>query len=351
MVIDNLVPTSIRLNKCSKRFADGVVAVDPIDLEIAAGETVVILGPSGCGKTTTLRMIAGLELPDAGGTIHFGADDVTKVPIERRNVGMVFQSYALFPNLDVVGNIAYGLRLRGVSLAERTARARELMTMMHLDKFAGRRIDQLSGGQKQRVALARALAVAPRALLLDEPLTALDAKLRDTLRFEINALLRRLGITTVYVTHDQAEAMSLADRIIVMDHGRIAQSGTPREIYARPATRFVGDFIGTMNRIPGRVQDDAFVCAAGRIDGAALPRDCEEVLFRPEAVTLADPGCGGLAGTVHSVAYMGNCTRLLIDGFGGQPLIVESTAEREFSCGQPVSVKIRPGALMALAGA
>lgn len=351
MAIDNLVPTSIRLTQCSKRYADGTVAVDPMDLEIAAGETVVILGPSGCGKTTTLRMIAGLELPDPGGKIYFGDDDVTAVPIERRNVGMVFQSYALFPNLDVLGNIGYGLRLRGVPLAERTARARELMNMMQLDKFASRRIDQLSGGQKQRVALARALAVAPRVLLLDEPLTALDAKLRDTLRFEINALLRRLGITTVYVTHDQAEAMSLADRIIVMDHGRIAQTGTPREIYARPATRFVGDFIGTMNRIFGRVQDGAFVCAAGAIAGTSLPQGCEEALFRPEAVTLAEPGSGGLAGQVSSVAYMGNCTRLWIDGFGDQPLIVESNDEREFSSGQPVAVHIRPGALMALAGA
>jgi putative spermidine/putrescine transport system ATP-binding protein len=327
------------------------VAVDPIDLEIAAGETVVILGPSGCGKTTTLRMIAGLESPDPGGTIHFGNDDVTAIPIERRNVGMVFQSYALFPNLDVTGNIAYGLRLRGMALTERTQRARELMTMMQLDKFANRRIDQLSGGQKQRVALARALAVAPRVLLLDEPLTALDAKLRDTLRFEINALLRRLGITTVYVTHDQSEAMSLADRIVVMDHGRIAQTGTPREIYARPATRFVGDFIGTMNRIPGRMEGADFVCAAGRIASATLPQGCEEALFRPESVTIAQDGAPGLPGRVNSVAFMGNFTRLLIDGFGGQPLIVDSSDEREFRPGQTVSLQIRPGSLMALSGA
>ncbi len=351
MAIDKLVPTSIRLTQCSKRYADGTVAVDPLDLEIAAGETVVILGPSGCGKTTTLRMIAGLEAPDPGGTIHFGADDVTAIPIERRNVGMVFQSYALFPNLDVTGNIAYGLRLRGMPLAERTQRARELMAMMHLDKFAHRRIDQLSGGQKQRVALARALAVAPRVLLLDEPLTALDAKLRDTLRFEINALLRRLGITTVYVTHDQAEAMSLADRIVVMDHGRIAQIGTPREIYARPATRFVGDFIGTMNRIPGRIEDGAFVCAAGRIAGVSLPPDCAEALFRPEAVAIDAADGTGLRGQVASVAYMGNFTRLLIDGFGGPPLVVDSSDDRHFEHGQMVALQIRPGALMALAGA
>jgi putative spermidine/putrescine transport system ATP-binding protein len=351
MVIDNLVPTSIRLRQCSKRYADGTMAVDPLDLDIAAGETVVILGPSGCGKTTTLRMIAGLEAPDPGGKIYFGDDDVTAIPIERRNVGMVFQSYALFPNLDVIGNIAYGLRLRGVAKAERTRRARELMSMMHLDKFATRRIDQLSGGQKQRVALARALAVEPRVLLLDEPLTALDAQLRDALRFEINALLRRLGITTVYVTHDQGEAMSLADRIIVMDHGRIAQSGSPREIYARPATRFVGDFIGTMNRIRGQVLAGSFVCPAGVIDGVSLAVGCEEILFRPEAVSLGAPGIGGLAGTITSVAYMGNCTRLLVDGFGGPPVIVECSDEREFRNGQQVALHIRPNALLAFAGA
>ncbi len=348
MAITRVVPTSIHLKQCAKHYPDGTPAVEPMDLDIAAGETIVILGPSGCGKTTTLRMIAGLEAPDAGGRILFGDDDVTAVPIERRNVGMVFQSYALFPNLNVLGNIGYGLRLRGVPRAEREQRARELMSMMHLDAFAHRRIDQLSGGQKQRVALARALAVEPRVLLLDEPLTALDAKLRDTLRAEIDSLLRRLGITTIYVTHDQGEAMALGDRIIVMDHGRVAQIGTPREIYKRPTSRFVVDFIGTVNRVPGEIRDGAFVCAAGAVTGVTLAQQCTEILFRPEAVSLVPAGSGGLTGRIASVAYLGNCTRLHVEGFGTQPLVVETDDEREFQYGETVELTINPHAIMSL---
>lgn len=349
-MIDAMVPTSIRLVHCSKTYGDGTLAVGPVDIEIRAGETVVILGPSGCGKTTTLRMIAGLETPDVGGRVFFGDDDVTSIPIERRNVGMVFQSYALFPNLDVMGNIGYGLRLRGVARDERLRKSRELMSMMQLDAFENRRIDQLSGGQKQRVALARALAVAPRVLLLDEPLTALDAKLRDTLRFEINSLLRRLGITTVYVTHDQTEAMSLGDRIVVMDHGHIAQTGTPREIYARPATRFVGEFIGTMNRVAGALREGVFVCAAGAIPCPDVIGPTDEIMFRPEAVSIVETHIGDLKGTIISVAYQGNSTRLLIDGFGPQPLVVETNDERVFVTGDQITLAIRPHAIMALSG-
>ena len=231
---------------------DGTRALEPIDLEIAAGETIVLLGPSGCGKTTTLRIIAGLESPDTGGQVLFDGIDVTPVPIERRNVGMVFQSYALFPNMSVAGNVEYGLKVRGMPAAQRSARVREMLAMMHIEALAQRQIDQLSGGQRQRVALARAIATRPRVLLLDEPLTALDAKLRDSLRLEIDRLLRSLNITTVYVTHDQAEAMALGDRIAVMEHGRIAQIGSPQDIYCAPASSFVADFIGTMNRISGK---------------------------------------------------------------------------------------------------
>ena len=214
----------------------------------------MFLGPSGCGKTTTLRIIAGLETPDAGGRVLFDGTDVTPLSIEKRNVGMVFQSYALFPNMNVASNIGYGLKIRKRPQAEIAGRVAEMLAMMRIEALADRNIDQLSGGQRQRVALARALAVQPRALLLDEPLTALDAKLRDSLRLEIDQLLRRLRITAIYVTHDQAEAMALGDRIVVMEHGRVAQVGRPRDIYQRPATRFVAEFIGTMNRIGGRVQ-------------------------------------------------------------------------------------------------
>src|SRR3954463_4953061 len=235
----------ISLRQVAKTFPDGTRALKTLDLEIAESETLVLLGPSGCGKTTLLRIIAGLETPDADGKVFFGAENVTDQPIERRNVGMVFQSYALFPNMSVAENVGYGLRIRGELTP---AKVDELLALVQLEGFGDRRVDQLSGGQRQRVALARALAVRPRALLLDEPLTALDAKLREQLRTDIDQLLRSLSITAVYVTHDQSEAMALGDRVAVMEAGQIVQIGTPREIYYHPRTAFVADFIGTMNR-------------------------------------------------------------------------------------------------------
>jgi putative spermidine/putrescine transport system ATP-binding protein len=227
VIPDTAKPISIRLERCAKTFANGTRALEPLDLTIDAGETVVLLGPSGCGKTTTLRIIAGLELPDRGGKVLFDGADVTPLTIERRNVGMVFQSYALFPNMSVARNVGYGLMIRKRPKSQIAGRVAEMLAMMRIEALADRSIDQLSGGQRQRVALARALAVQPRALLLDEPLTALDAKLRDVLRLEIDQLLRRLGITAIYVTHDQAEAMALGDRIVVMEHGQVAQVGRP----------------------------------------------------------------------------------------------------------------------------
>ncbi len=338
---------AIRLEGCAKTFLDGTRALEPLDLTIAAGETLVLLGPSGCGKTTTLRLIAGLESPDPGGRVLFGDSDVTALPIERRHVGMVFQSYALFPNLDVRGNVGYGLRVRGLPAAERAARVEEMLAMMQIAPLAGRRIDQLSGGQKQRVALARALAVRPRALLLDEPLTALDAKLRDQLRLEINGLLRRLGITAVYVTHDQAEAMALGDRIVVMSQGRVAQIGTPHQIYRAPADRFVAEFIGMMNRLAGEVRDGAFICAAGRLpwNGRAPAR---EVLFRPEDAAIVAEGEGQLTGSVAAAMFLGDRTRLAIDGLGGEPIIVETSSRQVFKPGDTVHLRIAEGALVIL---
>jgi putative spermidine/putrescine transport system ATP-binding protein len=342
-----ITPLAIRLERCGKTFADSTRALDPLDLEIRAGETVVLLGPSGCGKTTTLRIIAGLEEPDPGGRVLFDGEDVTPLPIEQRNVGLVFQSYALFPNMDVRGNIAYGLRIRGIGNAERAARVEEMLGMMRIEALAERRIDQLSGGQRQRVALARALAVRPRALLLDEPLTALDAKLRDTLRVDIDALLRSLGITSIYVTHDQAEAMALGDRIVVMDHGKVAQIGTPREIYHAPASRFVADFIGTMNRLHGAVDGARFVTAAGSIPWAAAPAAARRVLFRPESVRLADAGAGQLAGTVSAAFFLGDRTRLFVD-CAGQQVIAETAERREFAPGTQVRLAIDGDALLTL---
>jgi putative spermidine/putrescine transport system ATP-binding protein len=234
-------------------------------MDITAGETLVLLGPSGCGKTTLLRLIAGLEMPDAGGQVLFDGKDVTRLPIERRNVGMVFQSYALFPNMDVTGNIGYGLRVRGFAKNEVQKRVAEMLEMMQLTEFRNRSIDALSGGQRQRVALARAIAPRPQVLLLDEPLSALDARLREQLRQEIDTLLRALGITAIYVTHDQSEAMALGDRICVMDAGRIAQIGSGRDLYHQPANAFVADFIGDANK---------YVTQTG------------EVILRPEELSL-----------------------------------------------------------------
>ena len=342
-------PLSIDLQSCAKTFAGGARVLEPLDLSIAAGETLVLLGPSGCGKTTTLRLIAGLEQPDAGGRVLFDGVDVTAQSIEKRNVGMVFQSYALFPNMTVAENIGYGLRIRRLPVAEQRASVAEMLSMMRIEALADRHVDQLSGGQRQRVALARALAVRPRALLLDEPLTALDAQLRDALRVEINLLLRRLGITTVYVTHDQDEAMALGDRIIVMEHGRVAQSGTPREIYHQPASPFVANFIGTMNRVHGQMSDSGFACAAGKLRWTGVASEVRELLFRPEDVSIAADGeAADLSGTIAASFFLGDRTRLFVDVGDRQPLVVESAARSQLGVGDAVRLVIDPRGLLAL---
>jgi putative spermidine/putrescine transport system ATP-binding protein len=342
------VSVAIRLVRCAKTFPDGTRAVEPLDLEIRAGETLVLLGPSGCGKTTTLRLIAGLETPDPGGRVLFDGVDVTGVPIERRAVGMVFQSYALFPNLDVAGNIEYGLRVRRLPAGERRDRVEEMLRMMKITELRHRRVDQLSGGQKQRVALARALAVRPRVLLLDEPLTALDARLRDVLRVEIDALLRRLSMTAVYVTHDQAEAMALGDRIVVMSHGRVAQVGRPRDIYFAPANRFVAEFVGTMNRLAGVARDGHLEVTGGRIPWHYAVEGAVEVLFRPEGAALVDAGAGHVEGRVAASFFLGDRTRLVVEGVGQDPLVVEAAGHQEFAPGQDVHLRIEPRALLVL---
>lgn len=347
--MSDINPMSIALKTCAKTFADGTRALEPLDLAINAGETVVFLGPSGCGKTTTLRIIAGLEEPDAGGSVLFDGQDVTQIPIEQRNVGMVFQSYALFPNMTVAENIGYGLKIRRMPAAQIRTRVGEMLGMMQIEKLANRRIDQLSGGQRQRVALARAIAVRPRALLLDEPLTALDAKLRDTLRLEIDTLLRSLQITAIYVTHDQAEAMALGDRIVVMEHGRVAQIGAPREIYQKPATRFVADFIGTMNRLNGAVRNGVFTCRAGDLPWAEAPADASEILFRPEDIRVTEAAeASSLRGTIASAFFLGDRTRLFVEVGERQPLVVESTARRDFSHGEQVGLAIDPRGILIL---
>lgn len=334
-------PLAITLANCTKTFPNGIRAVDALDLNIHAGETLAFLGPSGCGKTTALRIIAGLDGPDAGGRVLFDGIDVTRLPVEQRNVGMVFQSYALFPNMTVAENIGYGLRIRRNPAASVRTRVAEMLAMMRIEQLAARRVDELSGGQRQRVALARAIAVRPRALLLDEPLTALDARLRDDLRLEIDTLLRSLRITAVYVTHDQAEAMALGDRIVVMENGRIAQVGRPRDIYRQPRTRFVAEFIGTLNRLSGVVRDGVLSCSAGTLPVAHMADGAAEVLFRAEDISIAGDGeSADLHGIVTATFFLGGRVRVVVEVGESQPLIMESTARRHFHAGETVRLAI-----------
>ncbi|MCP4396127.1 MAG: ABC transporter ATP-binding protein [bacterium] len=354
--VDNIAVSgiSVRLVNCAKTFEDGTRALEPHDLTFNASETLVILGPSGCGKTTMLRIIAGLEEPDPGGSVFFEDEEVTEVPIEKRNVGMVFQSYALFPNMDVAQNIAYGLKLRGIKGSDREKRVAEMLAMMHIENLRNRHINQLSGGQKQRVALARAIAIRPRVLLLDEPLTALDAKLRESLRVEIDTLLRSLGITAIYVTHDQAEAMSLGDRIVVMDHGRVAQIGTPREIYFQPKTQYVAQFIGTINRLQCVKQAGKFVFPGGSISREEIPvlhiSDASELdlFFRPENATVVESGQGHFSATVVASFFMGNRTRLIVDSSAEEQITIDTIGQLSIKKGQSVGIRIDPSTLITL---
>ncbi|MXP64619.1 ABC transporter ATP-binding protein [Roseomonas sp. M0104] len=266
-------------------------AVDAVSLDLPRGALLALLGPSGCGKTTTLRMIAGLERPD-GGRILVGGQDVTALPPHRRQMGVVFQSYALFPHMTAAGNAAFGLEMRGLGRAERARRAQAALEMVGLGALAGRRPRQLSGGQQQRVALARALAIEPELLLLDEPLSALDAKLREGVRDEIRALQQRLGTTTVFVTHDQTEALAMADLVAVMDAGRVEQLAPPEEIFERPATRFVATFVGRAARLAGRLEPGGvFRCGGGLAlrSASGLAPGPAEAFLRPHRVRLLAP--------------------------------------------------------------
>src|SRR6516162_6924144 len=340
---------AVRIAACGKTFGDGTRALEPVSLDIARGETMVLLGPSGCGKTTLLRMVAGLERPDAAGRIFFNDADVTDVPIEQRKVGMVFQSYALFPNMNVAENIAYGLKFRGGSAQERKARVAELVALTGIEGLEHRRIDQLSGGQRQRVALARAVAIRPGILLLDEPLTALDAALRDRLRGELNRLLRALGITAIYVTHDQAEAMELGDRVVVMRKGAIVQIGSPREIYFEPKNRFVAEFVGAANVIEAPLADGHLILPGGRqpVDAAAsLP--AAVAMIRPETVGIVEAGTAPLTGIIDSVSFVGDRQRLVVSGAAQKPLTVDAPNTIKLKAGERIGLSIAPGAVRLL---
>ncbi|MCV3773670.1 ABC transporter ATP-binding protein [Enterobacter sp. RD4-1-1] len=310
-------PIGIRLRRCARTFHRQHTALHPLDLDIQPGETLVLLGPSGCGKTTTLRIISGLESSDSGGEVWFDDRNVTALPIEKRKVGMVFQNYALFPNLNVAENISYGLRIQRMAESDIRQRVSEMMKMVDLSDLANRPIQALSGGQKQRVSLARALAARPKVLLFDEPLAALDAKLRDKLREDIGSLLEQLGITAVYVTHDQQEAMALGDRIAVMRHGRIEQIGTPREIYHHPATPFVADFVGSVNRL-------------------SLPDG--DLWFRPEDIQPGPLAGAWLAGDVLHCTFLGQHQRMLVKVASGHVVQVDCPSRTHWQPGQRIGL-------------
>jgi putative spermidine/putrescine transport system ATP-binding protein len=343
---------AVCVENCAKTFAEGTQALGPVTLDVARGETLVLLGPSGCGKTTLLRIIAGLESPDPGGRVLFNRIDMTRVPIERRNVGMVFQSYALFPNMNVAENIGYGLKIRGIGTAERKARVAELVALTGIEGLERRRIDQLSGGQRQRVALARAVAVRPSVLLLDEPLTALDAALRERLRGELDRLLRTLGITTVYVTHDQSEAMVLGDRIVVMRKGAIAQIGTPREIYFAPMSRFVAEFVGAANIVEAAYAAGSLLLPGGKI---AAPSASDQqaknhvlVMIRPESIRLVPAEGAGLCGRVAALSFVGDRQKVAIGGAAAKLIIVDAPNSIALKIGELVGLAVDSGAMRML---
>ncbi|MCU1579028.1 MAG: spermidine/putrescine transporter ATP-binding protein [Rhodoglobus sp.] len=304
---------AIRLTGLTKTFG-AVRAVDDLDLDIAAGEFFSMLGPSGSGKTTVLRLIAGFELPTSGTVSLLGQDVTTRAPFDR-DVNTVFQDYALFPHMSVLDNVSYGLRVRGMGKREREERARAALDAVALGGFGDRKPSQLSGGQRQRVALARATVVQPKVLLLDEPLGALDLKLREQMQVELKELQRSLGITFIFVTHDQEEALTLSDRIAVFNNGRIEQLGTPAEIYEAPASPFVASFVGTSN-----IFDETESREMLKLPGTNSIRP-EKVTLHPPASTPAG-GTISLEGTIAEVIYLGTSTRLLLELAGGKRLTV-----------------------------
>ncbi len=299
-------PAEIRLERITKRFPGGVTAVDGIDVHVRAGEFFSLLGPSGCGKTTTLRMIAGFESPDEG-TIHVGRRDITTAPVHHRNMGMVFQSYALFPHRTVAENVAFGLRMRGVPRSQIRERVREVLQQVKLAGYEDRWPVQLSGGQQQRVALARALVIRPAVLLCDEPLGALDRKLRQAMQVELKELQRALGVTLIFVTHDQEEALAMSDRLAVMNAGHLEQVGTASDVYDRPRTRFVAEFIGEINLFSGRLDGGRFAAEDGHVLPAPLAASGPATLaVRPEKIILVEPSAGVLTGAINDASFLGD---------------------------------------------
>jgi iron(III) transport system ATP-binding protein len=355
---------SLSIRGLVKRFGD-LVALDHLDLEIAAGELFFLLGPSGCGKTTLLRSIAGFHLPDAG-SIRFGEDEVTRVPPHKRGTGMMFQSYALWPHLNVFRNVAFGLEERRVPKAEIRERVEEALALVRMEGLGLRKINQLSGGQQQRVALARALVIRPRCLLLDEPLSNLDAKLRVEMRGEIRRICKDFGLTAVYVTHDQKEALSMADRMAVLEGGRIAQVGPPEELYRRPASAFVAGFVGETNLVPGELVSVSggehlvrtpFGELAGRVvaEGwAPAPGDPVVLSIRPECLALSEGALtrNAIAGALVESVYLGEIAHYALRAAGREePLhiaelnprrVLRDTGQAFYATAKPEDVVVLP---------
>jgi len=335
----------LTLNSLSKIYGN-FTAVDAVDLEVSKGEFVSLLGPSGCGKTTTLQMIAGLAEPSAG-TVTLDGRDITREKPNRRGLGIVFQTYALFPHMTVAQNVSFGLEMRKVGRAERDRRVAEALALVKLDRFADRYPRQLSGGQRQRVAIARALVIEPPVLLLDEPLSNLDAKLREEMQFELRRIQQTVGTTTIMVTHDQGEALSISDRVVVMEHGRMTQADVPAAVYDHPATEFISSFIGKMNNIPGIALKLGI-----RAHGVILPAtDCPAtegesavLSLRPERITIVPAGQGHLHGVVSARFFFGSHWLFNVDTAVGQIIVSWPNTDGSLpaSQGQPVGLSWLP---------
>jgi putative spermidine/putrescine transport system ATP-binding protein len=335
--------SGLTLQNIVKQFGT-FTAVKNVELTVPHGTFVCLLGPSGCGKTTLMRMVAGLDLPTSG-AIKLDGKDITTVPTHKRDLGMVFQSLALFPHLTVGENIAYSLRIRGIGKEEQKKRVDELLSMIHLTGYADRPVAKLSGGQRQRVAIARALAISPKLFLLDEPLSALDAKLREAMQVELRQLQQRLGITTIVVTHDQREAMTMADTVVVMNGGEIRQAAAPVEIYRRPADTFVADFIGMTNLIDFKADGAGASVLGASVPGLAIPAGLTSGVLsvRPEDVHLTAPGNAPISGIVTFVRDLGGTIETFVEAGGKQIVAVSMpNARPDVSVGQSVGVQLNP---------
>jgi putative spermidine/putrescine transport system ATP-binding protein len=349
------VSTSVQIQDCSKTYPDGTRGLQPTQLTVEPGEVLALLGPSGCGKTTLLRLIAGLETPDAGGRILFDAQDVTRLPIEKRQVGMMFQHYALFPQMTVFSNIAYGLRIRKVPDTQLRKQVGDLVDLMRLNGLEKRRPSELSGGQRQRVALARAVAAHPRVLLLDEPLTALDAKLKESLRDELAELLRQLRITAVHVTHDQLEAMAIADRMAIMQAGRVLQIGDGESLYRRPADPFVASFLGRVNQLARsdeQARDNVLRWGSVVLPCGPACQGATQLLVRPEDIEVCTPSDQDVAvGQISRRLFLGDRVQLTVDLPEVRSLLIDVGRDHGARTGDVVGIRVAAHHWMPLAEA